>query len=443
MLPSAKKSLEAGGLSPKASSWALVISFLVGGIGIQAFSRVLHHHMPSHVVDCDHGHDKEEAINSKYSSLEQRPRPVRLKTKQSQLPTWRQDTAQPKHSTGEQDEAQSKPCETLDGSSSQVSEDDKRGDILRRPSLQTQLSSKVVRILSSKKSSCEQGTNCRGFTGICSPECLRDVKDRTGSDMPTFDRTGSSATDISDEHSPLLQSSSRHSTASKILNNSYSDEIRNNEHSQEISQDAVTNHDHQTLDSPTSQHHDHHHHVPNNTFLSVGLQTSIAIALHKLPEGFITFATNHANPKLGFAVFLAIFVHNITEGFAMALPLYLALKSRPKAIAWSALLGGASQPVGAGLAALWIYLSGRGVDGDEGEGAYGVLFAVTGMSYSKINVFAMMLKILIYVIVAGIMASVALQLFSESLNLASSKSLCMAFVFMGMGILGISSALTS
>ncbi|KAI9842181.1 MAG: hypothetical protein M1830_007820, partial [Pleopsidium flavum] len=110
---------------------------------------------------------------------------------------------------------------------------------------------------------------------------------------------------------------------------------------------------------PNNSAQAHHHHVPTNAFLSIGLQTSIAIALHKLPEGFITFATNHANPKLGFAVFLALFIHNITEGFAMALPLYLALGSRWKAMFWSSLLGGISQPLGAGVAAIWFKVAGR------------------------------------------------------------------------------------
>lgn len=45
--------------------------------------------------------------------------------------------------------------------------------------------------------------------------------------------------------------------------------------------------------------------------------------------------------------------------------------------------------------------------------------------------------------VAGIMASVALQLFQESLDLTHNRDLCMAFAFVGMGILGISSALTA
>lgn len=164
----------------------------------------------------------------------------------------------------------------------------------------------------------------------------------------------------------------------------------------------------------------HHHHVPTNAFLSIGLQTSIAIALHKLPEGFITFATNHANPKLGFAVFLALFIHNITEGFAMALPLYLALGSRWKAMFWSSLLGGISQPLGAGVAAIWFKVAGRS-DMAPGERAYGGMFAVT----------------------AGIMTSVALQLFTEAMGLTHNRNTCIAFAILGMGILGLSFALTA
>lgn len=174
------------------------------------------------------------------------------------------------------------------------------------------------------------------------------------------------------------------------------------------------------VDAANDPSHPHHHHVPTNAFLAIGLQTSIAIALHKLPEGFITFATNHANPKLGFSVFMALFIHNITEGFALALPLFLALKSRWKSMFWSSLLGGVSQPLGAGVAALWFKLAGRN-DMAPGDTVYGCMFAIT----------------------AGVMTSVALQLFSESIGFTRNKPLCIAFVFLGMGILGVSFALTA
>jgi ZIP family zinc transporter len=168
----------------------------------------------------------------------------------------------------------------------------------------------------------------------------------------------------------------------------------------------------------------HHHHVPQNAFLSIGLQTSLAIALHKLPEGFITYATNHASPTLGFTVFLALFIHNIVEGFAMALPLYLALNSRWKAMFWSSLLGGISQPAGAGLAALWIWSTGQRGSGDAtgpSWGIYGGMFAVT----------------------AGVMTSVALQLFSEGLGLTHQRGMGIGFAVAGMGLMGLSFALTA
>jgi ZIP family zinc transporter len=179
-------------------------------------------------------------------------------------------------------------------------------------------------------------------------------------------------------------------------------------------------HDHDEHDEAQQ----HHHHVPTNAFLSLGLQTSTAIALHKIPEGFITYATNHANPTLGFSIFLALFIHNITEGFALALPLYLAIGSRWKAMLISAILGGVSQPLGAGVAAIWFKIQGRGrQDGtDEGmDTIYGCMFAVT----------------------AGIMAMVSLQLLGESLDMTNSRRLCFVSAFAGMGILGLSSALTA
>ncbi|CCF37928.1 vacuolar membrane zinc transporter [Colletotrichum higginsianum] len=114
------------------------------------------------------------------------------------------------------------------------------------------------------------------------------------------------------------------------------------------------------------------------------------MTLHKYPEGFITYATNHANPSLGFNVFMALFVHNITEGFAMALPLYMALGSRTKAMFWAAILGGLSQPFGAGIAVF-----------------------------------------------------VGLQLFVEALSLNHNRNLCIFFGFMGMALLGITSAIAS
>lgn len=87
---------------------------------------------------------------------------------------------------------------------------------------------------------------------------------------------------------------------------------------------------------------------------------------------------------------------------------------------WSSLLGGASQPFGAGVAALCFKVA-RTSDRAPGETVYGCMFSIT----------------------AGIMASVALQLFAESLTLNHSRNICITFAFIGMGVLGISFALTA
>lgn len=96
----------------------------------------------------------------------------------------------------------------------------------------------------------------------------------------------------------------------------------------------------------------------------------------------------------------------------------MALGSRWKAMAWSALLGGMSQPVGAGIAALWFKLANT-TNIQPNAVAYACLFAAT----------------------SGIMVSVALQLFVEGLSLNHNRNLCIFFGFLGMAILGLSNAL--
>ena len=104
----------------------------------------------------------------------------------------------------------------------------------------------------------------------------------------------------------------------------------------------------------------------------------------------------------------------------MALPLYLVLGSRIQAMIWSSLLRGLSQLMGAGIAAIWFKLA-NGTNHDPGFTVYGGMFTMT----------------------AGIMTSVALSLFVESLSLNHNSWLCIAFVLINMLILEISNALTT
>lgn len=439
MLPSSKRYLTQTGLSPRAAAYVVIGCFLGGVIGIQFVSRVMHHYIPSHVVDCEHSHDdpsenaRDKHGHHDHSNLNEN--------------TSETNGHANEHSPLLSRKSRKGSLRGLNRSVSAVAgipqkqDSQKKAKLSQRPSLQT----RVSKLVSGAKSDCRDDGRCYGYSDPCAQECyrpiLRNPRQANAHSQPSTESqpdllrtatapycrvTQTSPDDLN--HEDYFNSSS---TTLKPTNNQpmalcHSREHISESHSRHLSQnlDLESNGKHTVFPASLPPANDlqqqHHHHVPTNAFLSIGLQTSIAIALHKLPEGFITFATNHANPQLGFAVFMALFIHNITEGFAMALPLYLATGSRWKSMLWSSLLGGASQPFGAGVAALWFKVAGTN-DRAPGETVYGCMFAIT----------------------AGIMASVALQLFAESLTLNHNRNVCLTFAFIGMGVLGVSFALTA
>lgn len=423
MLPSAKTYLYKGGLSHQAAAYATIGCFLGGVISIQLISRFLHHYIPSHVVDCDHSHEEHNL-----------------------------DVEEP-HDTSRQE------SHHFDQQKRRISESTPLISPHNPPSSERLISDKRTTSSSGRNSraakratrgnlSCGEGGPCYGYSDLCGPGCFEGISrspTRNSARNSAFGRVHRPTVRRSQTapYSGILHKPSKSSDEesllqppeptgqSKISSHSIdrgrkgcSDDDSSCSMSERCSSDLeneqIPNHGCLSPSGANETIHSHHHHVPTNAFLAIGLQTSIAIALHKLPEGFITFATNHANPRLGIAVFLALFIHNITEGFAIALPLYLALGSRWKSMFWSSLLGGISQPLGAAVAALLFGVAGQG-DMGPGEKVYGCMFAIT----------------------AGVMASVALQLFSESLGLTHNRGMCIIFAFIGMGILGVSFALTA
>ncbi|MCJ1449013.1 MAG: hypothetical protein MMC23_009532 [Stictis urceolatum] len=431
MLPSAKSYLIRGGLLPRPASLVLIACFLGGVIGISIFSHLLHQFIPSHIVDCDHSH-KELNGNDTGPHNDHAHGPEPDSTNDHVLSDATEDT--PLLSRTNYDfkprtnqRSESSITETLVAPDSPPVMDSES----RRPSLQTRLTRQFTLLIGSAKSRCDEGGPCRGYTDPCGQECFKAL---SRSPTRALARLSVSGPPRSNLYGRQLTAALSH--VDEESGGSGADSRAGNQRGRRSrrTSSVVTGADavpsprstglspsgpRSSLGSATADQ-GHHHHVASNAFLSIGLQTSIAIALHKLPEGFITYATNHANPKLGFAVFMALFIHNITEGFAMALPLYLAVGNRLKAMVISAFLGGISQPLGAGIAALWLQTAQRH-DMIPGEKVYGSMFAVT----------------------SGIMTTVALQLFAESMSLTHSRSLCIAFAFVGMGILGISNALTA
>lgn len=377
MVPSSKQYLIQDGFSKQAASWILLACFVAGMIGIQIISTFLHEHIPSHAVNCDHVHEEAALAHDHHH--------VRKES----------------HGTH--------AVRTLEAANTDISETSPLlhdGPRLQRVSSRrssiTQVPSRIFSFVRGTKANCDEGGPCYGYSDPCGQDCFKHL----GTKLPPQRSTATS-----------LQ------RQSSLANGPYSfPEAPNGSHETGVTPITATAAPFEptggTIESDEEDHELHHHHVPENAFMSLGLQTSIAIALHKLPEGFITFATNHANPSLGFSVFTALFIHNITEGFSLALLLYLALHSRAQALIWSFLLGSISQPVGAAIAVAWLEIAGRD-GGMPGEGVYGCLFAVT----------------------AGIMTSVALTLFLEAISLNHNRNLCIAFGFTGMTVMGISNAL--
>lgn len=442
MLPQAKTYLKDAGYSPRAASYLLIGLFLAGVVGIQLASRVIHHYIPSHVVDCDHNHDDEEVAAKDHEEMSEH---AHDDEHTNGLPITRDCSEQPPDDEDTPLLARTASFSPRKQHTQRMGDEERNSGhdqafhtapTSRRPSIMPRnLTRTLSRYVGGRKENCDASGPCMGFSDPCGQDCFKVVQ-RRGSVLPghsgPFARapTWRSQVDLRSEAAleeaeegqlangaPPSQPQTHDGTKSTPRSRSATHHYHHAEH-----QHLEPIHTHRRASEQSqSVGKEHHHHVPTNAFMSIGLQTSLAIALHKAPEGFITYATNHANPTLGFAVFMALFIHNITEGFAMSLPLYLALGSRFKAMAWSSFLGGASQPIGAGIAALWFKLARQSNFGAPTEGVYGGLFSIT----------------------AGIMASVALSLFAESLQLSHNKSTCIAFAFLGMGILGVSFALTA
>ena len=86
----------------------------------------------------------------------------------------------------------------------------------------------------------------------------------------------------------------------------------------------------------------------NGSLFKVGILSMIAIILHNVPEGIVTFISTTRNISLGISLAIAIALHNIPEGISIGIPIYYATKSEKKAIGYT-FLSAMSEPFGAGL----------------------------------------------------------------------------------------------
>ncbi|MDR0732566.1 MAG: zinc transporter ZupT [Dysgonamonadaceae bacterium] len=85
-----------------------------------------------------------------------------------------------------------------------------------------------------------------------------------------------------------------------------------------------------------------------------GMMVALSIGIHNFPEGVATFTSALTSPDIAIPITVAIAIHNIPEGIAVAVPVYHASGSRKKAF-WYSFLSGASEPLGALLAFIFLF----------------------------------------------------------------------------------------
>lgn len=85
----------------------------------------------------------------------------------------------------------------------------------------------------------------------------------------------------------------------------------------------------------------------------IGILSAIAIIIHNIPEGIITYLSSINNKKLAANIAFAIAMHNIPEGITIAIPTYFGTKNKYKTFK-IILISALSEPLGAILAHIFL-----------------------------------------------------------------------------------------
>lgn len=89
----------------------------------------------------------------------------------------------------------------------------------------------------------------------------------------------------------------------------------------------------------------------SSNLYKLGILSFIALVLHNLPEGILTFMSTYQDFSLGVSLCIAITLHNIPEGISIAVPIYYSTGSVGEAIKCT-FLSALAEPLGALLAFL-------------------------------------------------------------------------------------------
>lgn len=91
-----------------------------------------------------------------------------------------------------------------------------------------------------------------------------------------------------------------------------------------------------------------------NKLYKIGIINMLALMIHNIPEGILTFSTTTTNISLGLTLALSIMCHNIPEGISISVPIYYSTKSKKK-VWFYTMISGFSEVLGAILTYLFLY----------------------------------------------------------------------------------------
>lgn len=92
----------------------------------------------------------------------------------------------------------------------------------------------------------------------------------------------------------------------------------------------------------------------DNKLYKLGIINSLALMIHNIPEGILTFSTTTVNVSLGITLALSILFHNIPEGISISVPIFYSTNSKFKAFIYT-FISGFSEIIGAIITYIFLY----------------------------------------------------------------------------------------
>lgn len=127
--------------------------------------------------------------------------------------------------------------------------------------------------------------------------------------------------------------------------------------------------------------------IDNNKLYKLGIISMLALIIHNIPEGIITFISSSKDLSMGIPLAISIALHNIPEGIAISVPIYFSKNQKMKALFYT-LIAALSEPLGA----LFAYLFLRNIN----DYLFAIIFALTSGIMLYIAIFELIKESLKY-----------------------------------------------